>query len=759
MALDFDGGLSPQAAIDRIQAYDIIPNAWYPTFGDSPDKRKFRLIFFLDTLITDPAARNYLMDALFTMYPEADKACKNQAHFFYGTDKRGQVLNPKAISLEVFFSALESDKLKGGARTRNIEAGSEGATFLRKIGENKEPYNSTIEVFKNSTDDHKSDYYEKLKKYKLGNPIDWDKLQNRVRIFYDFMNGRERLSYEQLVGLAQNMVWMNGGPKVFEERLHEFNDAHKGNNPYPKDGRFELIRKMKKYNKRVDTAYFPQRLENFSPYSEDHKYRNLITAERDLIDGIERTGPINRIPLEKAEKRLEYKFTQALDSKTHDIFIFRLPTGIGKTWRVKDLNKVTLAFPTNDLKKQVFEERKLPESAIMTPEFPVFTDNKLNKSIDRLYKAGFVKQVHRLLWDLKKGIICSPEDQVIAQTYINENQAVQNSVRSIFTTHSRAIHSSFSHNTIVFDEDPLSLILEVETLKIADLKKIKKNKSKALLFGDDTPRFITLQRYLESVEEGEILTLPDEFKVDITNDWLLIMQTEGIDSNIIKFLDCAYFYKDESDRDLIHFINQEKLPEDKKIIIMSATIPVEIYQELYGERVQVIDITDVVHKGTITQHTKYSYSRNSLAKHLDEANAKLSKRPTITFKSFNDQIEHAAPEMWFGNCSGYNQYTGKSINVLGCPHKHNALYLLIGKVLGVNVDRFNREFKMQTVEWGGFRFSFNTFDNQRLQTIQLSLIESELIQAAGRARALREDAEVDIYANLPLRISQTFVDD
>ena len=83
----------------------------------------------------------------------------------------------------------------------------------------------------------------------------------------------------------------------------------------------------------------------------------------------------------------------------------------------------------------------------------------------------------------------------------------------------------------------------------------------------------------------------------------------------------------------------------------------------------------------------------------------------------------------------------------------------MGKVLGVTVDKFNREFRMQAVEWGGFRFNFNTFDNKKLQNIQLSLIESELIQAAGRARALREDADVDIYANLPLRIAQNFVAD
>lgn len=176
------------------------------------------------------------------------------------------------------------------------------------------------------------------------------------------------------------------------------------------------------------------------------------------------------------------------------------------------------------------------------------------------------------------------------------------------------------------------------------------------------------------------------------------MQAEGIESNIIKFLDCTYLYKDETDRDQIHFINHQDLPTDKKIIIMSATVPVEIYQKLYGQRVQVIDITGVSHKGQITQHTRYSYSRNSLAKHLVEANGKLAPRPTITFKSFNDQVDNAAPDMWFGNCSGYNQYTGQPINVLGTPHKHNAQYLLIGKVLGVNVDRFNREFRLQPVE-------------------------------------------------------------
>ncbi len=680
-----------------MQAYEITPNAWYPTFSDSPAKRKFRLLFALDTFISDIEARNYLMEALIAMYPEADKACKNPAHIFYGTNKKGEVLNSKVISLDLFFSVLESDKLKSGGRLRKINPQHPGVKFLRKDGFSTASYSNTIGARSKATNQVAKEYYERLKLNKKNKSVDWKKLQSRVKILSDFLNSDERCTYEQLVGLAQNLVWLQGGQQVYEERLKTFNANHKGDNPYPNDGRFELARKFAKFNKHLETAYFPQRLDNFSPYPSDHKHRNLITAERDLLDGIEQTEPIQRMSLRHAQDYFNYEFDQVMDELDNDIVIFKLPTGFGKTYRVKDLDEVTLAFPTNKLKREVFDDRKDTRSAIITPEFPVFNDAQLNLNFSRLYSAGFTKQVHKILHELTKGFGCSPEDQAIAQTYVNQSRAAHESVKSVFTTHSRAIHTSFSHDTIIFDEDPLPLILDVDTLKIADLKKIKK-KSKSRLFGRYTTQLIELQRYLEQVEEGEILTLPEEFNIDISNEWMLFMQTEGIDTNIMKFLNSAYFYKDETDRDLIHFIRKEELPTDKKIIIMSATIPLYIYRELYGERVRVIDISDVTHEGTITQHIKYSYSRNSLAQRLDQVKEKLPDRPTITFKSFHEQIEGASSDMWFGNCSGYNQYTGTSINVLGTPHKHNAQYLLIGKVLGANVDRFNREFRMQIVE-------------------------------------------------------------
>lgn len=49
-----------------------------------------------------------------------------------------------------------------------------------------------------------------------------------------------------------------------------------------------------------------------------------------------------------------------------------------------------------------------------------------------------------------------------------------------------------------------------------------------------------------------------------------------------------------------------------------------------------------------------------------------------------------------------------------------------------------------------YKFWFNTYDNEALRRIQLWFIHSELEQAAGRARLLRFNCIVKLFANLPL---------
>lgn len=63
----------------------------------------------------------------------------------------------------------------------------------------------------------------------------------------------------------------------------------------------------------------------------------------------------------------------------------------------------------------------------------------------------------------------------------------------------------------------------------------------------------------------------------------------------------------------------------------------------------------------------------------------------------------------------------------------------------------------QKIEYNGFKFMFNCYDNEELREIQLSIIEAELIQTVGRARTLKTDATVDLYSNFPLRITTEFI--
>ncbi len=67
----------------------------------------------------------------------------------------------------------------------------------------------------------------------------------------------------------------------------------------------------------------------------------------------------------------------------------------------------------------------------------------------------------------------------------------------------------------------------------------------------------------------------------------------------------------------------------------------------------------------------------------------------------------------------------------------------------------NCELQDLKVDWKGFRFRFTTYEDKRLRNIQLAAIEAELVQAIGRARSLRTNAEVIVYSNLPLQIWTT----
>ena len=142
---------------------------------------------------------------------------------------------------------------------------------------------------------------------------------------------------------------------------------------------------------------------------------------------------------------------------------------------------------------------------------------------------------------------------------------------------------------------------------------------------------------------------------------------------------------------------------------------------------------------------------------MNQISEAVGHKKVITFKSFTDQFSNASKEMYFGNCSGYDTLAGESLVVVGTPHRNDIEYLLLAKVLGINFITLDTTMGLKEIDYNGFRFMFNCYDHSELREIQQGLIESDLIQAVGRARTLRTDASVKLYSNFPLKITHQFI--
>ena len=132
------------------------------------------------------------------------------------------------------------------------------------------------------------------------------------------------------------------------------------------------------------------------------------------------------------------------------------------------------------------------------------------------------------------------------------------------------------------------------------------------------------------------------------------------------------------------------------------------------------------------------------------ATALAGSTPIITYKGFEDYFPSEQVAGTFGAIRGLDSLKGQDIVVIGTPHVNQARYLLLAAALDLFHADGPVEMKYQMIEYNGFRFWFQTFEDENLRKIQLAHIESQLVQAVGRARILRKDCTVTVLSNYPL---------
>lgn len=732
IGLDFDkGDYSITQTIEKLQSNGINPQLWYSSFSSTADKPKFRVVLFIDQPITNPTHRELIYKGLLELVPHADHSCKNAARIFFG-GQQAVVLHDEPIQLQTLINSTAIAVVTGDkGRSRHIpkellsQINGENGEFLSSTNRNY-PFLPKIITTPTSLNG------ETLLS------IDWEKGKERVRILREFMDG-EWLYHDQLFGLATNLMYIKGGQRLMKDTMLKFNAESKTNYS---ENNFNILT----YLKRV--AYPPIPIHRFSPYDEDADLYDLYGSVVESRGKIEIVHPVSSIPLQEAEKKFKAYFHEVLENKDDKgIYLFKVPTAIGKTELLTQIN-ATLAFPIHALKNEVKERMQITN--VISPETINFVNENLNLRLHYLYGAGMLQKATALIHEVAKSegnSEYSMEDIIRAKHYLTQLKKSQDSPHAVLTTHARALHLEHQHSTIIFDEDPLDTILPIQMAQLSDLIKVQ------LISGN---LYKQLQEYINHFTAAQSgICYPSPTFHGEPEELIEVINKVRPESNLIGLLRSSYFIKDARDQNTVHYIQVNAIPHNKKIIILSATAPVPIYKALLKERLTVFELTDVEQKGKIIQYTKQSCSRNSLGRYVSSIAEKVGDNPVITFKRFQENFQNPVKGMYFGNCSGYDSLKGKDIAVVGTPHRNNVVYHLLGSVLGNSTATSTMTY--QKIVYNGFRFKFNCYENELLRNIQLSLIESDLVQAVGRARTLRSDAIVHLYSNFPLRLSSNFI--
>jgi len=756
LTLDFDSGITPEEVIKRCRKLAFNPNIIYTTYSDTPQLRKFRVLFILDKEQIDYKITKWSQRGLMKLFPEADASCKDLCRMYYP----GKQIIWKVDELN------ESDWFIQYTHGQVAE----NDRFWEKFD-----YKEDVEL------------PDKIEKY------NWNEAIKEIKILDKFFNEDCRMSYDILFGLITNTQYIYGGEKKIFDRMIEINkkgggtyfpDINRGIEKYPKDY-FNSLKMVKRFK------YLPKQLRNFSPYEEDWNIKNLLEVK--FKKGkIEILKQQNMISLQNAEKLLkdayilskknipftiEYSkpdivtgeslpYIKQIDSlfnplPHNPIYLFKITTGAGKSQAFINETNALIALPFHRLKDEM-SNRMLVNHKV-TPEPPLFTDFIVNETISQLREAGLYTEVSNIIKNISKGALkinkntihITTDDIKSAKDYLIINEECRTDKTTVLTTHTRAINdlNSFKHDLYIFDEDPLNDIVDIDSIKLEFTK----------FDGSNYESFIKpIEQHLRSLPENCVLNLP-RFQKPTGFDKYCASIGKG---KLIKLLASDYIFKDEHDKTKINFCSKRQFLPDKKIFIMSATAPIPIYKALFGDRLIVIDITNIKPMGVIEQWTKRSFSSSGMADYNMKVYAELFKNINGTkvithlkhsqkFKNYMYIDNTTKHNFYFGNCSGGDLLNGYDVSVIGTPNKPDFVYLFLAELIGLP-NSINQNLYDRVVDWNDFRFRFFTYEDPTLRDIQLSLIEAELLQAAGRSRFLRNKNTTKIFSSLPLKITTKF---
>ena len=710
--IDFDGGMTYNEALQCCKNFNINPIIKYSTYSSTSTIEKFRLIFVLDEVIRDKILMKNIIQAFnFIFNFQCDQSALNLSNYYFGgydaiflSSKKTNVNHLKEV-----INIINYSKYKGDSRR-------------------------LISVNNNSNDNDKNNEEQSNQTFRIRKD-DWDLLYYNCDTYRRFVDGKWLYHFE-LVGIAMNMQRIDGGAKKYKEIF----DLHSKSHSSYSDQRRNMVDYFKKKN------YNSQNLSEFSNSENDSQYTSFIDvilqnrdSNQNKIEIIKNANSEEYIDIEKAEEIFKEKINKAQEDEGNGIYIFKVPTGFGKTQYLKDLPNSYIAFYHHRIIDDITIGKDTNTYNRVYP-VPKFNDSQINESVKMLFNQGRFEKAKEIIKKNKEKC----EDKQAFLNYQKNDTTTFLADKPSYTTISREVNKHNKYfSTVFFDEDPIQEIAKIETITInmlrSFLEKIKKQKSDL---------YKAIEGIINSKTNQVIETKKINFDLDEIEDYM-----EGLNINIYSLLNSYAYYIDKNKttgNDIIYYIQHKKLEDDCKYIIMSATPNIDYYTHIYKDRVKVIDLSNIKQKGVIFQYTNLSYSQTSLTqKVINQLNENIGNMPVITYRSIKDHFTKPST-CHFGYLYGSNDLENEEMAVVGINRYENPRYILLAYLMGIE-SKEGYEMQYQQVEYNGYRFKFMTFKDNNLRKVHLDITNNEMIQAVGRGRILRNDNIVHLYSGFPLK--------
>lgn len=819
--LDFDKNFNLDQFDDRCKEIGIFPSFVYYTFSHTPSGHRFRAVFVLDHIVFDTRVRKLIVGLFLRLFPEADKACSNPSRIYYGgkglysTDFE-QTVNPQQLfetcmteikrtapghfkeyrekfldnmDLDCGMSILnpfEFDEIESDCGEKTVSA-----YYIIQEGTKISPISCWVyreKLFKicwkidkkspgsNSTGDaSETTKCKNMKSMRLTTKMK-KHLVGECQLVREFFNGTKRIDHMGRLIIASNLLQLVGGEAWYKKKgLIHFS---RGSNPYPASDK-GILDAVK------DHGYSPFRCERSGgsnpyscPYADSCNHQtNLLQQIPHGKAQIEKIGKdLVLTPLRESRSKLEVavgEFLLQRDSKGK-ISIIKSDCGLGKTEfllrLLPQLDNICICFPTHKLAREAYR-RYGRGDYFLWPEPPELPDD-LKERLNQNHAAGLSGQQKIYKQALEHDEIKDmPKRRKKIQKYIKAVGEIHEATR-IFTTHEKAHHLIAKNNanisTYVFDEDPLDSLLRSSQVKLQDIKKFIEHVAGLQKDGEFQHMLDYLWKMLSL--KPNVVHTPDYEGVCLKSLYKLIQSASGLlNSPVGRLFDCHAMvvgeFKNGFKSDSIQCVTERKLPEDKNIVVMSATPISVMYEGLYGNRVEIVDLAGTEKKGKVVVHPEYSYSRSSIQgqgkKFAAEIVKGVEEHNLAGVITFLDLVEKKGAKSYladssgkveilgtFGSVLGLNSLTGRNLGIVGTYRVPESSIRIYAHFAGLLSKGDRLKFERRSVVRNGYKSSrYCCSDDEKLQELEFGLIDAEILQAVGRARLLENDCEVHVWSD------------